>query len=99
GFTWADIPYTGPSVAVTHEPGAEGRARAIAQELIDDMWRRRDEGAAKYYRPISDGIAAARAGVGKKGPLVIADGTDNPGGGGYNDTTPGLKALMGAGIA
>ncbi len=71
GFTWADIPYTGPSVAVSHEPAAEARARAIAHELIDEIWRRRDEGAATYYRPISDGIAAARAGIGKKGPLII----------------------------
>jgi microcystin degradation protein MlrC len=98
GFTWADIPYTGPSVAVSHEPAAEARAKAIAHELIDEIWRRRDEGAAKYYSPLSDGIAAARAGAGKKGPLVIADGTDNPGGGGYNDTTPVLKALLDAGI-
>jgi microcystin degradation protein MlrC len=29
---------------------------------------------------------------------VIADGTDNPGGGGYNDTTPVLQALLDAGI-
>jgi len=42
GFTWADIPYTGPSIAVSHEPGAEARAKAIARELIDEMWRRRD---------------------------------------------------------
>ena len=98
GFTWADIPYTGPSVAVTHEPAAEARARAIAHALIDEIWRRRDEGAVTYYRPISDGIAAAHAGVGEKGPLVIADGTDNPGGGGYNDTTPVLRALLDAGI-
>src|SRR5262245_5291356 len=33
GFTWADIPYTGPSIAVSHEPGAEARARAIAAQL------------------------------------------------------------------
>jgi microcystin degradation protein MlrC len=103
GFTWADIPYTGPSVAVSHEPGAEPRARAIARALIEEMWRRREEGAASYYRPIADGIAAAKAqstgaGAGKKGPLVIADGTDNPGGGGYNDTTPVLQALLDAGI-
>src|SRR5678816_780756 len=72
GFTWSDIPYTGPSIAVSHEPGAEGRAQAIARELIDEIWRRREEGAAKFYNSIADGIAAARAGVGKKGPLVIA---------------------------
>jgi microcystin degradation protein MlrC len=98
GFTWADIPYTGPSVAVSHEPGAEARARAIAHELIDDMWQRREEGRRYFYRPVADGIAAARAGAGLQGPLVIADGTDNPGGGGYNDTTPVLQSLLDAGI-
>ncbi len=99
GFTWSDIPYTGPSIAVSHEPSAETRARAIARELIDDVWRRRDETVVNTaYRAIADGIAAARAGVGKKGPLVLADGTDNPGGGGYNDTTPVLQALLDAKI-
>lgn len=97
GFTWSDIPYTGPSIAVSHEPDAEKRAREICREMIDEIWRRRDE--TEYgYRPVSDGIAAARARTDKKGPLVIADGTDNPGGGGYNDTTPVLQALLDAGI-
>lgn len=97
GFTWADIPYTGPSVVVSFEAGAEARAKAIAQSLIDEIWKRRDESSSNY-RPIAEGIAAAKAGVGKKGPLVIADGTDNPGGGGYNDTTPVLQALIDARI-
>ena len=103
GFTWSDIPYTGPSVAVSYEPSAQSRAQVIARELIDDIWRRRDETlATTAYRSIADGIAAARAGAkdqgAKKGPLVIADGTDNPGGGGYNDTTPVLQALLDAKI-
>jgi microcystin degradation protein MlrC len=95
GFTWADIPVTGPSVAVSYEPAAEARAKAIAQALIDDIWKRRDESSSDY-KSVADGIAAARAGAGKKGPLVIADGTDNPGGGGYNDTTPVLQAMIDA---
>lgn len=95
GFTWADIPYTGPSVAVSYEPAAEPRARAVAAAMLDEIWKRRDESSSDY-RPISDAIAAAKAGVGKAGPLVVADGTDNPGGGGYNDTTPVLQALIDA---
>ena len=98
GFTWADIPWTGPSIAVTHEPGHEARARAIARELIDDLWERRELGRSYDYVPVADGIAAARASTDKSGPLVIADGTDNPGGGGYNDTTRLLHALIEAGI-
>jgi microcystin degradation protein MlrC len=97
GFTWSDIPYTGPSIAISHEAGAEPRAKAIAAALIDEIWKRRDESSSDY-RPIADGIAAAKSGADKKGPLVIADGTDNPGGGGYNDTTPVLQALLDAGI-
>jgi microcystin degradation protein MlrC len=80
---------------MTYEPQAEARARAIARELIDDIWRRRDE-MSTGYRSIADGVAAARAKTDKTGPLVIADGTDNPGGGGYNDTTPVLQALLDA---
>jgi microcystin degradation protein MlrC len=95
GFTWADIPHTGPSVAVSFEPAAEARARAVAAAMLDEIWKRRDESSSDY-RPISDAIAAAKAGVGKQGPLVVADGTDNPGGGGYNDTTPVLQALIDA---
>jgi microcystin degradation protein MlrC len=95
GFTWADIPYTGPSVAVSYEPEAEARAKAVAAAMLDEIWKRRDESSSDY-RPISDAIAAAKAGVGKDGPLVVADGTDNPGGGGYNDTTPVLQALIDA---
>jgi microcystin degradation protein MlrC len=97
GFTWSDIPYTGPSIAVSHEPQAEARAREIARLMIDEIWRRRDEMSADY-RPIADAIAAARSTTDEPGPLVIADGTDNPGGGGYNDTTPVLQALIDAGI-
>jgi microcystin degradation protein MlrC len=95
GFTWADIPYTGPSIAVSHEPGAETRAQEMAAALLDEIWKRRDVNTSNY-RPIAEAIAAAKAGVGKEGPLVVADGTDNPGGGGYNDTTPVLQALIDA---
>src|SRR3984893_9704725 len=44
--------------------------------------------------------AVARAKEGKAGdkPLVVADFTDNPGGGGYGDATAFLKGLVDAGI-
>jgi microcystin degradation protein MlrC len=97
GFTWSDIPYTGPSIAVSHEPSAEARAREIARSMIDEIWRRRDESSSDY-RSVAEGVAAARAKSDATGPLVLADGTDNPGGGGYNDTTPVLQAMIDAGI-
>jgi len=93
GFTPADIQWTGPSVAVTHDPGKADRARAIADELSREIWRRRAEETVAY-RTIADVVAAVKADSGKGGPLVIGDGTDNPGGGGYGDATNILRALI-----
>src|SRR4029079_10855325 len=53
GYTYADIPCTGPSIAVSYEQAAEARARAIARSLIDEIWRRRDESSSDY-RPVAD---------------------------------------------
>ena len=93
GFMPADIEWAGPSIAVTHEPGQAARARAIADTLSREIWRRRDEETIAY-RSIEDVMAAVRADDGKGGPLVVADGTDNPGGGGYGDATRMLRALV-----
>ena len=97
GFTWSDIPWASPSIAVTHEPGAENAARQAGRALIEEMWRRRTEFSSNY-RSIADAIAAARDGARAAGPLVLAEGTDNPGGGGYNDATDLLQALLDARI-
>ena len=96
GFTPADIEWTGPSVAVSHEPAQAERAHAIAEQLSREIWRRRKEETVAY-RSIADVMAAVRADGGKGGPLVVADGTDNPGGGGYGDATNMLRALIDGG--
>ena len=96
GFTPADIEWTGPSVAVSHEPAQAVRAREIADTLAREIWRRRAEETVAY-RSISEVMAAVRADTGKDGPLVVADGTDNPGGGGYGDATNMLRALIDGG--
>jgi microcystin degradation protein MlrC len=98
GFTPADIEWAGPSVAVAHDPSMANRAQAIADELSREIWRRREESTVAF-RTLDDMVAAARADDGKGGPLVIADGTDNPGGGGYGDATNVLRALIDGKIA
>ena len=95
GFTWSDIPWAGPSIAVSHEPGAEATAAHAAEALIAEMWSRRTEFSSSY-RSIDEAVAAARSGGDR--PLVLAEGTDNPGGGGYNDAPNLLRALLDAGI-
>lgn len=92
GFPCADIADVGPTVLVTHgsEPAA---ARAIAEELAEDMWVRRDEVLNTYVTPDEAAeIAALHSPSG--GPLVIADYADNPGSGAYGDATALLRALL-----
>ena len=96
GFTPVDIEWTGPSIAVTHDPAMAERARAIANELAREIWRRREEETVAY-RSIAEVMAAVKDDDGKGGPLVVADGTDNPGGGGYGDATNMLRALIDGG--
>jgi microcystin degradation protein MlrC len=97
GFTPADIEWAGPSVAVAYERKAKERAEAIANEMSREIWRRRDERTIAY-RSIDEVMAAVRADDGRGGPLVVADGTDNPGSGGYGDATNMLRALIDAGV-
>ena len=96
GFMPADIEWAGPSVAVAHDPSRANRAQEIANELSREIWRRRNEETI-VYRTIADVMRAVKADPGTGGPLVVADGTDNPGGGGYGDATNMLRALIAAG--
>lgn len=92
GFMPADIEWAGPSVAVSHDPARADRALEIANELSREIWRRRDEETIAF-RSIDDVMRAIKSDPGG-GPLVIADGTDNPGGGGYGDATNLLRAMI-----
>jgi microcystin degradation protein MlrC len=99
GFALADIYDVGPSVTVTMagHGGAGARGRAIAEEFMDHAWATRDYSSV---RMLSVAEAVARAKEGKPGdrPLVVADYTDNPGGGGYGDATAFLAGLVAAGV-
>ncbi|MBL8674109.1 MAG: M81 family metallopeptidase [Rhodospirillales bacterium] len=94
GFKPSDISNVGPSIAVSYEPGAEARAREIARQLCVDIWDRKAEKTMRMAA-VEDAMARIDA-PDRKGPLVIADGTDNPGGGAYGDATRVLKALIDA---
>jgi microcystin degradation protein MlrC len=99
GFALANIRDVGPSVTVTYdeltEAGTGPPPREIAETFMDHAWETRDYTS---IRLLSVAQAVARAREGKRGdkPLVIADYTDNPGGGGYGDATAFLKGLVDA---
>ena len=96
GFSRANIHDVGPSVTVTVD-GNTARGQAIAEEFMDYAWETRDFTTVKL---LSVAEAVALAGRGQPGdkPLVVADYTDNPGGGGYGDATAFLKCLVEGGV-
>jgi microcystin degradation protein MlrC len=99
GFSRSNIHDVGPSVTVTidqlHHSTSGGQE--IAEGFMDHAWKTRDFSS---FRLLSVAEAVHLAQVGKPGdkPLVIADYTDNPGGGGYGDATALLRGLVEAGV-
>lgn len=93
-FPCADIAEVGPTVLVTGEAGAQG-AQDIAEGIADDIWNRRAE-ALNHYLTVEDAAETAAAWKPGAGPLIIADYADNPGSGGYADSTALLAALLAA---
>ena len=96
GFSRANIRDVGPSVTVTVD-GSPARAQTIAEEFMDYAWQTRDFTTVKLLS-LAEAVALARRGVTGDKPLVVADYTDNPGGGGYGDATASLKGLVEARI-
>ncbi len=86
----------GPTVLVTADGDPEAH-RPFAEEIADEIWAARFE---VFNRYLTVEAAAARAVTwdAAQGPLIVADYADNPGGGGYGDSTALLQALLAAGV-
>src|SRR5205823_5362520 len=100
GFSRANIHDVGPSVTVTVDMArGDGRphGQAVAEQFMDHAWATRDYQSFKLLS-VAEAVARARAGQPGDQPLVVADYTDNPGGGGYGDATAFLKGLVEAGV-
>lgn len=92
GFAPADIPDAGPSVIVVSERDNDAVVRQ-ADRIVAHIWETRKVHTVQL-KSTTEAIALARA-EGKPGrPVVIADFADNPGGGGYGDSTRLLRCLM-----
>src|SRR5271166_5356798 len=97
GFSHANIHDVGPSATVTVDGGNSPQGQAIAEEFMDYAWETRDFTTVKLLS-VAEAVAFARGGKPGDKPLVVADYTDNPGGGGYGDATVFLKGLVEAGV-
>lgn len=96
GFGLADIVEVGPTVLVTAE-GEEAPHLAFAQSIANDIWEKRFE-ALNQYLTVEEAASLCLAHDGSRGPIVVADYADNPGGGAPGDSTNLLAALLAAGI-
>jgi microcystin degradation protein MlrC len=99
GFSRSNIRDVGPSVTVTvdqlRSTGAD--AQEIAESFMDYVWETRDFSSVRLLS-VAEAVRMAKAGRPGGEPLVVADYTDNPGGGGYGDATAFLKGLIDAGV-
>ena len=64
---------------------------------MDHAWATRDYSSVRMLS-VADAVARAKQGRPGDKPLVVADYTDNPGGGGYGDATAFLQGLVEGGV-
>lgn len=94
GFPWGDVPEMGTKVLV-YTDGDRDRATALARQLADELISMR-EALAVRYPGIDEALDEALSFDG--GPVVLADGGDNPGGGAAGDSTFILHRMVERGI-
>lgn len=94
GFPWADVPHAGAKMLAVADRDIE-----IARRAAEDFGRRfyaiRAEATLPFV-PLADAIAEAKRPGAK--PLLLADTSDQTGGGAPGDTTYLIRALIDAGI-
>ncbi|MDI4645819.1 M81 family metallopeptidase [Cohnella hashimotonis] len=91
GFPYADVPDAGMSFVVTTD-GDRALADTLAAELVRMAWDMRTQFSIAQSPP-SEAVAAALAEP--EGPIVLAEGSDNVGGGAPADATHVLACLIG----
>ncbi|MCA0241366.1 MAG: M81 family metallopeptidase [Proteobacteria bacterium] len=95
GFSWGDVAEMGTKLLV-YADGDAANAQALARRLADELIALR-EGLTVPYPGIDAALDEALAQA--AGPVVLADGADNPGGGAAGDSTFVLRRLLERGIA
>jgi len=94
GFPWGDVPDLGTRILVVTDNQPE-KGAALAQQLGDEFYAMRDTVQPNYYT-IDSSLDAALEIDG--GPVVLADVSDNSGGGAPNDSTFFLRRILERGV-
>jgi microcystin degradation protein MlrC len=94
GFPWADVPLAGAKMLAIAD-GDATLARRAAEKFGLDFYRNRQD-AALTFTQLDEAIEIAAASMGK--PVLLADVSDQTGGGAPGDTCHMVRAFMDAGI-
>ena len=94
GFPFADIADAGVSILVTTNNDM-ALAKTYADQFASDIWAMREEFTFNLHT-VESAIEIAHQTDGK--PIVLADGSDNPGGGGPCDGTTILQNFIAADV-
>lgn len=101
GFPWGDVPEMGTRMLVVTD-NDQAKADRIARELGEWVYEHRDT-IQPAYRTVDEAVEIIQdvlpkiEGTGR--PIVLADVSDNAGGGASSDSTFVLKALIDNGIS
>jgi microcystin degradation protein MlrC len=95
GFPWADVPDVGAKMLVIAD-GDAAAASAVAEHFARRLWAMRDATAKRLDTPAEALEAALALPPGR--PVVIAETSDNAGGGAASDGTEVLRLLLDRGV-
>ena len=93
GFPYVDAPYTGLSVVATADD--REKAQKICDEIGALAWEHRNEFLKQLYS-VSSGMDKAESiwDDADPRPIILADSSDNPGGGGSGDAPELLREIV-----
>ena len=94
GFPWGDVADVGARMLVVAD-GDRAKAQTLAQSLGEEFFAMRDHVSSKLVS-IDEALKTAMAE--QAGPVVLADTTDNAGGGAPGDSTFVLRRMLELGI-
>ena len=95
GFPWADVADMGSKIIVTTD-GDKEKAERLARDLGREFFKLR-QAAQPAYVTLDDALARVRSHTLPR-PLVLADVSDNSGGGAGSDSTFILDAMIKCGV-
>lgn len=96
GFPWGDVADVGARMLVVADNDM-AKAEALARRLGQELWDMREAATARLD-PIDAALDEAAAHAPGMAPVVIADASDNPGGGAPADSTFVLRRVLERGM-